>query len=597
MAASYNENKRIKAITLLKKRGMWLFAFFMTAVCAIVFFLLWANVAADYGLMVRGEAAVSSAGLYNATRGLDKDIRGIISADSIIAEKYLAGDLSLEEAGAEIAAFNPLLRGIAVVDEGEVESAYSSRTTPSSFDSSVKKLTGELNYNDGIYFFSEAYGDTRDYMELAHVVSEDPPEKLIFVYEIDNSYAWNNINEGAFVNRFFLYDNETGTIAPRQVVLADLSKVRAELAAGNGSGYLLMPQDNKEARLISYVESGEYGYYLFNSVPVQSFQSYTVERLLRQLPSLIIFALAVFVILLAFRLTIYDPIITIEKLIDDVVNGDMAEKQIASRKNMFYPITLTINSMIQKIRSTMDSEYRANILKKQAELSMLQSQINPHFLYNTLESIRALALRAGAKDVSNMTKTLSSFFRYTIDKKVNFVSLMEELKHVEDYLTIQNYRFKNKFTYIKEFDPEDAGLMACKLSKMSLQPLVENAIFHGLEAIEGSGEIRIRILRTQKRLLIKVSDNGVGISAVQLDKLNRDLLLPVMSSDMADKYEAKNTGIAMINVNQRIKLYFGNEYGLTVYSKEGIGTDVEVVLPIVKIDGSEPEGKFMHGNN
>lgn len=240
-----------------------------------------------------------------------------------------------------------------------------------------------------------------------------------------------------------------------------------------------------------------------------------------------------------------------------------------------------LNSLFDHFRDVMEKEYAASITKKQAEINALQSQINPHFLYNTLDSIRGQALAEGVDEIAEMTEALATYFRYTISQKRNIVSLEDELKNVDNYLVIQKYRFNNKISLCKIFDEEDQGLFECSLPKLTLQPVVENAIYHGLETKFGPGTVTIRAYRTQKRLVISVSDDGIGMSQQKLDKLNTNLRgkTPVSKTNIVNPGE-QNTGIGLINVNDRIKLYYGDLYGISVSSTEGVGTDIEIVLPL-----------------
>ena len=217
-----------------------------------------------------------------------------------------------------------------------------------------------------------------------------------------------------------------------------------------------------------------------------------------------------------------------------------------------------------------------DLLKKQAENDALQSQINPHFLYNTLDTIRGQALEDGSEETAEMIECLSHIFRYSIDQKRSLLTFEDELQNVSDYLKIQQYRFENRFTVKYEVDYADLALMDARIPKLTLQPLVENAIKHGLEGYVNGGLITIRAYTTERFLYIEVEDNGVGMPAETVKKLNASLA--------ADRAEAEaesyiQGGIALHNVNRRIKFHYGNEYGLTMASGEGGGTLAEICLP------------------
>ena len=214
--------------------------------------------------------------------------------------------------------------------------------------------------------------------------------------------------------------------------------------------------------------------------------------------------------------------------------------------------------------------------QKDAEIHALQSQINPHFLYNTLDSIRGLALMNDDEEVADMTEALSVFFRYSIGQKGHIVTLQDELENIKNYLVIQNNRFKNKLFFQVLIDGDEADILHCRLPKLLLQPVIENAIYHGIEPKIGPGHITVRISTTEKRLIINVRDDGIGMDESDLQSINQKL--------RKGKYVDESThgnGIALININQRIILNYGERYGITLASTKGVGSDVELTLPII----------------
>ena len=161
------------------------------------------------------------------------------------------------------------------------------------------------------------------------------------------------------------------------------------------------------------------------------------------------------------------------------------------------------------------------------------------------------------------------------------VTLEDELRNIENYYIIQRYRFGERINLSIDYGDEDERDELCKyrMPKLTLQPIVENAIIHGIECKIGRGNIRIKVESTAKRLIITVSDDGVGMDEARLQRLNRELETP--SLDFVNPDREKRGGIAIINVNSRIRLLFGEQYGITIYSTEGVGTDVEITLPLV----------------
>ena len=215
-------------------------------------------------------------------------------------------------------------------------------------------------------------------------------------------------------------------------------------------------------------------------------------------------------------------------------------------------------------------------LDRQMEIAMLQAQINPHFLYNTLECIRGQALSAGETDIADTTQALSRLFRYSISLRNDAVPLRDELDNVRNYMKIQQYRFRDRFTLEILHDESDPQLLDGILPKLTLQPIVENAIVHGFAKKADNARIVIEIVGTHRHLNILISDNGQGMNAEMLERLRA-----VLRGDAAreDGPPVPGHGIAMDNVRKRLALFFGPQYGIIVNSVEGAGTDVEIHIP------------------
>ncbi len=184
----------------------------------------------------------------------------------------------------------------------------------------------------------------------------------------------------------------------------------------------------------------------------------------------------------------------------------------------------------------------------------------------------------GNDTVAEMTEALATFFRYTISKVENMVTLEEELENAKVYFLIQKHRFEDRVNLEIEYDREDEFLFRCLLPKLTIQPVVENSIIHGIEHKLGSGTIRIVLKCTERRLIIEINDDGVGMPPEVLERLNHQLNQPVFESIQLSKDKG---GIAIANVNNRIHLIFGEEYGMTVYSTPDVGTDTVIALPLI----------------
>ncbi|MGH0052064.1 MAG: sensor histidine kinase [Sphaerochaetaceae bacterium] len=257
-------------------------------------------------------------------------------------------------------------------------------------------------------------------------------------------------------------------------------------------------------------------------------------------------------------------------------------RSIIDEKNPLAKELVAVNTTIQTMLNT---DHLMNASKRQAQFLALQNQINPHFLYNTLEGIRSEALLAGLNSVATMTEALSTFFRYTISNVENLVTLGQELENTKNYFFIQQFRFGTRIKLNILLDEEDTQeILQYRIPKLTLQPIVENCIIHGLECKVGEGNLLIRLERTQSRLLVTVRDDGVGMELSTLEKIQQGLR--TRSFDYV-KREEKESGIALVNVNNRIKLLFGEQYGLTVTSQKQVGTDVVISLPISKTEAAE----------
>lgn len=269
--------------------------------------------------------------------------------------------------------------------------------------------------------------------------------------------------------------------------------------------------------------------------------------------------------------------IIIEQLFSGITNKDYYLKQMEELVERYVEIKVRNNNL--------------EIFSKQTELTALQSQINPHFLYNTLDTIRGQAMIDENLEVANMIECLSSFFRYSISRKGGEVPLRDELNNIRNYMKILQYRFQNRFKMEIVIDEEDMRACDFYVPKLILQPIVENAIIHGLEEKACDGNIAIEIAVADE-LIITISDNGKGLTLDELDHLNEQINPTQFVLEEGNKKENASTGIALPNISKRIKLLYGEKYGLSVYSSIGCGTDVEIVLPIKQqAEGREESGE------
>ena len=238
------------------------------------------------------------------------------------------------------------------------------------------------------------------------------------------------------------------------------------------------------------------------------------------------------------------------------------------------------NNMLENTERYIREEYQIKRMKKAAELDALVAQINPHFLYNTLESIVWQARAAGAYKISDMAYSLGKMFNIMVNKGHSMLAVEKELEHVKLYVHLQNNRYNDRFDL--RIDLDDEELLQYRTLKLILQPIVENIILHGFTKEQEDCTIHIGVYLNRGMLVYDVEDNGIGIPKAELESIRAGLKEQnVMEYDEQNAKLRRNSGrgIGLQNVHQRIGLYYGNQYGLEIYSEEGEGTEVIIRIP------------------
>lgn len=235
----------------------------------------------------------------------------------------------------------------------------------------------------------------------------------------------------------------------------------------------------------------------------------------------------------------------------------------------FHILERSVDHLILRVRTLVEEKYRAEIHEREAQLQALQAQINPHFLYNTLDTINWIAIGKGASDISQMIDSLAKYFRLSLSKGRSIVSVEDELSLAQVYLEIQQSRFPNTFDFRLDIQSE---LGAYQMPKLILQPIVENALLHGIrKSKDKRGSITIAVRKEGEDLLFTVSDNGIGMEEQQALRL-------LTEAPSEPRIDSTGSSYGLYNVNERIKLYAGDEYGLSIASHPGAGTTVTVRL-------------------
>jgi two-component system sensor histidine kinase YesM len=294
-----------------------------------------------------------------------------------------------------------------------------------------------------------------------------------------------------------------------------------------------------------------------------------------------VFALALLLAAIGFSViaawaisrSIYIPIKRLHDVTTTITKNDL--QALVNRDNVdeITELGMSFNIMIGKIRELLDAKLKEQEDLKKAELRALQAQINPHFLYNTLDTIIWMAEAQKTGQVIEIVSALSSFFRLSLSKGRDWITIEEELERTRSYLTIQKMRYRDILDFKIEADEE---VLANTILKLILQPLVENALYHGIKNKRGGGMIIVRARQNnENEVLLEVEDNGIGLTPEKLEQLLAEL------ND--DSGEMKlESGFAIGNVNKRIRLYYGRQYGLSLRSEYNTGTCAILVIPAIR---------------
>ncbi len=272
-------------------------------------------------------------------------------------------------------------------------------------------------------------------------------------------------------------------------------------------------------------------------------------------------------VLLSRQIT--NPIKSLQHVMQDNQENEFRPVHVpVNGRNEIAQLCMSYNRMIEYIGQLLEMNVKKAKEQQKSELRALQAQINPHFLYNTLDSIIWMIETEEQKEAIKMTSALALFFRKAIGTQEVFVTIDEELEYTRQYLIIQRMRYKDKIDFTIQVAPD---ILKMQMIKMTLQPLVENALYHGLKYKKGKGLIQITGYRMNDQIWFKVSDNGVGMDE---DTLKNLFILQKKSR------KGSGNGIGLANVQDRIKLYYGEGYGITAESEKGIGTTITVVIPV-----------------
>jgi two-component system sensor histidine kinase YesM len=272
--------------------------------------------------------------------------------------------------------------------------------------------------------------------------------------------------------------------------------------------------------------------------------------------------------------SIAKPLQKLVLTMDEAEKGDLTIYVHAKYNDEVGQLLNKFNSMVGEINSLMISKQKDQLMLEQAQFNILAEQINPHFLYNTLESVTFLARQGEMESVISMVTAMTKLFKVVLNNGKMFLTVKQEFEYIENYLIIQKIRYQEKVTY--DIDRPAEGISHCIVPKLILQPLVENAIYHGIKNRQQPGFISISARRSENDIVFLVKDTGIGIKQDKLDEINAVLK---KKGGPEDAHE-NSAGLGLTNVNNRIKLLYGDKYGVFLESIYRGGTVARVVIPM-----------------
>lgn len=374
------------------------------------------------------------------------------------------------------------------------------------------------------------------------------------------------------LTRFYSHGNsnmplETYIVNSRGIIVShtDKSKISTDahlrkiLAKKDGSTEI-------DGKIVVYKYFEDWDWYVIGTLPLDYILRDNNVLSIIIILIVVLTVLAAIIISFIFSKRLLKPFDELIYRMSMVSNGDFTTHiELSPYGYDFNQVSQGFNKMVEQINVLMDKIYNEQRQLKEIEFKALQAQINPHFLYNTLESIHWQALLGGNYDISTMVKALAGFYRISLSGGEDIIPLKSETEHVENYMTIQEIRYKDKMESYIDIPEEFYDV---KIPKMTLQPLVENSIYHGLKGKEVKGFIKITAVRDGDDLIVKTIDNGIGMSESQIANLNKSL----------EDNESSTGGYGVRNVHRRIRLFFGEPYGIFYESNEYGGVTANVRL-------------------
>ncbi|EKY28151.1 ATPase/histidine kinase/DNA gyrase B/HSP90 domain protein [Clostridium celatum DSM 1785] len=377
-------------------------------------------------------------------------------------------------------------------------------------------------------------------------------------------------NDIAFNNQILsLYDSDGQLIAEtnKNPLFNDLYQNTQLITTNTEPQIEYMYKDTSYIVTYNYIQF--YDWILINTIKKSDAFNLNTLYMMFFFINLIFFLIMSAILYLFLKNRIFNPIESLAKnMKSSNLEKNLDTKIIYDKDDEIGFLVNSYNKMKNRINYLININYKNALEHKELELQQLQNQINPHFIYNTLESIHMMAEINDDIETSTMAEYFGEIIRYSMNRRINTVTLKEELKIIDNYIYLQKIRFDQLFTIENMVSDE---LLSCEIIKMIIQPLIENAIYHGLSECSGNGKIIIQGSKVNNNLLLTISDNGIGIPEEKLQDLN----------DYINDKNHNFNGIALRNINKRLKLNYGENYGLEIFSIEGNGTSMVLTLPFI----------------
>lgn len=325
----------------------------------------------------------------------------------------------------------------------------------------------------------------------------------------------------------------------------------------------------KQKQMVTVKTVGYTGWKLVAITPQSVYQNIGTQMYSSAIFIFILVAASMLFISNIISIRIADPIKSLQQGMKDIASGNLELQLRGDGSKEINHLATSINAMVENMRELLNSAIAEQESKRKMELDALQTQINPHFLYNTLDSIVWMVENERYEGAVTMIGALARLFRISLSKGKSIITIADEIQHAESYLIIQSVRYKNRFTYRLDIDQ---NLLHYTTLKLVLQPFIENAIYHGLQYLEedDGGELIVRLFEKDDLIYLQVEDNGSGMTPDTLEHL---------FDEKKKEKRQKGSGIGVINVKKRLDIYYGSPYGLSVESEADEGTTITICLP------------------